>query len=153
MTRRAACKPTPVFFHGMEPGEEVSIDIERGKTLIVKFLTVGEPHADGTRAVFWKAGRPAARGGGAGPVADRQGGGAAEGVAGRPPASRRADAGAGGARAAGAGGLGGGGAEAVYAGGDEDGDDPLRRPGRRRSRGAGARRDADAGGGFADPVS
>jgi pyruvate carboxylase len=37
MTRRAACKPTPVFFHGMEPCEEVSIDIERGKTLIVKF--------------------------------------------------------------------------------------------------------------------
>jgi pyruvate carboxylase len=46
--------PTPVFFHGMEPGEEVSIDIERGKTLIVKFLTVGEPHDDGTRAVFFE---------------------------------------------------------------------------------------------------
>jgi pyruvate carboxylase len=46
--------PTPVFFYGMEPGEEVSIDIERGKTLIVKFLTVGEPHADGTRTVFFE---------------------------------------------------------------------------------------------------
>jgi pyruvate carboxylase len=46
--------PTPVFFHGMEPGEEVSIDIERGKTLIIKFLTVGEPHADGTRTVFFE---------------------------------------------------------------------------------------------------
>jgi pyruvate carboxylase len=46
--------PTPVFFHGMGPGEEVSIDIERGKTLIVKFLTVGEPHADGTRTVFFE---------------------------------------------------------------------------------------------------
>jgi len=46
--------PTPVFFHGMEPGEEASIDIERGKTLIVKFLTVGEPHADGTRTVFFE---------------------------------------------------------------------------------------------------
>jgi pyruvate carboxylase len=46
--------PTPVFFHGMEPGEEVSIDIERGKTLIVKFLTVGEAHADGTRTVFFE---------------------------------------------------------------------------------------------------
>jgi pyruvate carboxylase len=46
--------PTPVFFHGMEPGEEVSIDIERGKTLIVKFLTVGEPHLDGTRTVFFE---------------------------------------------------------------------------------------------------
>jgi pyruvate carboxylase len=46
--------PTPVFFRGPEPGEEVSIDIERGKTLIVKFLTVGEPHADGTRTVFFE---------------------------------------------------------------------------------------------------
>jgi pyruvate carboxylase len=46
--------PTPVFFHGMEPGEEVSIDIERGKTLIVKFLTVGEPHQDGTRTLFFE---------------------------------------------------------------------------------------------------
>jgi pyruvate carboxylase len=46
--------PTPVFFFGMEPGEEVSIDIERGKTLIVKFLTVGEPHSDGTRTVFFE---------------------------------------------------------------------------------------------------
>jgi pyruvate carboxylase len=45
---------TPVFFHGMQPGEEVSIDIERGKTLIVKFLTVGEAHADGTRTVFFE---------------------------------------------------------------------------------------------------
>src|SRR5206468_3327147 len=46
--------PTPVFFYGMEPGEEVSIDIERGKTLIVKFLAVGEPHEGGTRTVFFE---------------------------------------------------------------------------------------------------
>jgi pyruvate carboxylase len=46
--------PTPVFFYGMEPGEEVSVDIERGKTLIIKFLTVGDPHEDGTRAVFFE---------------------------------------------------------------------------------------------------
>jgi pyruvate carboxylase len=46
--------PTQVFFHGMEPGEEVSIDIERGKTLILKFLTVGDPHADGSRTVFFE---------------------------------------------------------------------------------------------------
>ena len=42
--------PTPVFFYGMEPGEEISVDIEPGKTLIVKFLTVGDPHPDGTPA-------------------------------------------------------------------------------------------------------
>ena len=46
--------PTPVFFHGMLPGEEVAVDIERGKTLIIKFLTVGEPHKDGTRTVFFE---------------------------------------------------------------------------------------------------
>jgi pyruvate carboxylase len=46
--------PTPVFFYGMEPGEEASVDIEKGKTLILKFLTVGEPHSDGTRTVFFE---------------------------------------------------------------------------------------------------
>ncbi|HVL10918.1 MAG TPA: biotin/lipoyl-containing protein, partial [Gemmata sp.] len=46
--------PTPVFFYGMETGEEVSIDIEPGKTLILKFLTVGEPQPDGKRAVFFE---------------------------------------------------------------------------------------------------
>jgi pyruvate carboxylase len=46
--------PTPVFFYGMEPGEEISVDIEIGKTLIIKFLTVGDPHPDGTRLVFFE---------------------------------------------------------------------------------------------------
>jgi pyruvate carboxylase len=46
--------PTPVFFYGMKPGEEMSVDIEPGKTLIVKFLTVGDPHPDGTRQVFFE---------------------------------------------------------------------------------------------------
>ncbi len=46
--------PTPVFLYGMEPGEEIAVDIEPGKTLIIKFLAVGEPHADGTRRVFFE---------------------------------------------------------------------------------------------------
>ncbi len=45
---------TPVFLCGPVPGEEISIDIEAGKTLIVKFLTVGDPHADGSRSVFFE---------------------------------------------------------------------------------------------------
>ena len=45
--------PTNVFFYGQEPGQEVAIEIERGKTLIVKFLTVGDPHPDGRRTVFF----------------------------------------------------------------------------------------------------
>ena len=46
--------PTPVFLYGMESQEEIAVDIEPGKTLIIKFLTVGEPHADGTRGVFFE---------------------------------------------------------------------------------------------------
>ncbi|MCB9384652.1 MAG: pyruvate carboxylase [Bryobacterales bacterium] len=46
--------PTPVFFYGMQIGEETPIDIEPGKRLIVKFLTIGEPHADGTRTIFFE---------------------------------------------------------------------------------------------------
>jgi pyruvate carboxylase len=45
---------TPVFFHGMQPGEEAGFDIQQGKTLILKFLTVGDPHSDGTRTVFFE---------------------------------------------------------------------------------------------------
>jgi pyruvate carboxylase len=36
------------------PGEEFSLDIEPGKTLIVKFTNVGEPHSDGKRSVFFE---------------------------------------------------------------------------------------------------
>ena len=46
--------PTPAFFFGLEPGEEIEVDIEPGKTLIIKFLTTGEPHPDGTRTVFFE---------------------------------------------------------------------------------------------------
>jgi pyruvate carboxylase len=46
--------PTSVFFYGQEVGEEISVDIEEGKTLIIRFLTVSEPHADGTRTVFFE---------------------------------------------------------------------------------------------------
>jgi pyruvate carboxylase len=46
--------PTPFFLYGPQPGEELSVDIEPGKTLIIKMLTVGEPHADGSRTVFFE---------------------------------------------------------------------------------------------------
>jgi pyruvate carboxylase len=46
--------PTPVFFYGIEPGEEVAVDIEPGKTLIIKFLTIGDAHPDGSRNVFFE---------------------------------------------------------------------------------------------------
>ena len=46
--------PTSVFFFGPEPAEEIKIEIEEGKTLIVKLLAVGEPHTDGKRTVFFE---------------------------------------------------------------------------------------------------
>jgi pyruvate carboxylase len=46
--------PTPQFFFGMEKGEEIAVELEPGKTLIIKFLAIGEPHPDGTRTVFFE---------------------------------------------------------------------------------------------------
>ncbi|QDS95573.1 2-oxoglutarate carboxylase small subunit [Roseimaritima multifibrata] len=46
--------PTPNFFYGQEPGEEIAVEIERGKTLIVRYLATGQPHPDGTRTVFFE---------------------------------------------------------------------------------------------------
>ena len=49
-----AILPTPIFFYGMRPGQEISVDLERGKTLIVRYVTQSEPHEDGTRTVFFE---------------------------------------------------------------------------------------------------
>jgi pyruvate carboxylase len=46
--------PTPAFLEGPKPGEELAVDIEPGKTLVIRLLTVGEPHVDGTRTVFFE---------------------------------------------------------------------------------------------------
>lgn len=46
--------PTPVYFYGLKRNEEVAIEIETGKTLIVKFLAVGNPTAQGRRTVFFE---------------------------------------------------------------------------------------------------
>ncbi|MRR34629.1 pyruvate carboxylase [bacterium] len=46
--------PTPIFFYGLEPGQETSVEIEPGKTLIIKLNAIGALHADGTRQVFFE---------------------------------------------------------------------------------------------------
>ncbi len=46
--------PTPQFYYGMQRGADCSVDLEPGKALVIKFLTVGEPHPDGTRTVFFE---------------------------------------------------------------------------------------------------
>jgi len=73
--------PTTVFFYGMQPGQEINVDLERGKTLIVRYVTTSDPHEDGTRTVFFELNgqpRPVR-------IADRSQ------VASRPP-TRKADA-------------------------------------------------------------
>ena len=50
--------PTSTFFYGMQPEEEISVEIESGKTLIIKFLTTSEVHEDGTRTVFFELNGP-----------------------------------------------------------------------------------------------
>jgi pyruvate carboxylase len=46
--------PTPQFYYGMTCGSEISVTLEPGKVLVLKFLTIGEPHPDGTRTVFFE---------------------------------------------------------------------------------------------------
>lgn len=49
-----AILPTKNFFYGMKLGEETLIDLEPGKTIIVKLLSVGIPNDEGMRTVFFK---------------------------------------------------------------------------------------------------
>jgi pyruvate carboxylase len=46
--------PTPEFYFGMQRGADITVELEPGKTLAIKFLTVGEPHPDGSRTVFFE---------------------------------------------------------------------------------------------------
>jgi pyruvate carboxylase len=46
--------PTPQFYYGMPRGSDFTAELEPGKALVIKFLTVGEPHPDGTRTVFFE---------------------------------------------------------------------------------------------------
>ena len=46
--------PTPQFFYGLETRDEVSIELEPGKTMVVRLLTVDETREDGIRMVFFE---------------------------------------------------------------------------------------------------
>jgi pyruvate carboxylase len=46
--------PTPAFFYGLEQRQEVTVELEPGKTLIIRLLTIGDPHPDGMRTVFFE---------------------------------------------------------------------------------------------------
>ncbi|AIE59514.1 pyruvate carboxylase [Bacillus methanolicus] len=45
---------TPTFLYGMRLGEEIEVEIETGKTLIVKLVSIGQAQADGTRVVYFE---------------------------------------------------------------------------------------------------
>ncbi|UII57271.1 pyruvate carboxylase [Cytobacillus spongiae] len=45
---------TPTFLYGLRLGEEIEVEIETGKTLIVKLVAIGQPQADGTRVVYFE---------------------------------------------------------------------------------------------------
>ncbi|MDR7072108.1 pyruvate carboxylase [Fictibacillus barbaricus] len=45
---------TPTFFYGMTLGEEIEVEIEQGKTLIVKLVSIGEAQNDGSRVLYFE---------------------------------------------------------------------------------------------------
>jgi len=46
--------PTPAFFYGLKPGEEISVSIEEGKVLFIKLINVGTPDNEGRRVVSYE---------------------------------------------------------------------------------------------------
>ncbi|TAK36463.1 MAG: pyruvate carboxylase [Saprospiraceae bacterium] len=46
--------PTQVFFYGLQPNEEMLIEIAEGKTLLIQYLNVTAPDAAGNRMVFFR---------------------------------------------------------------------------------------------------
>ena len=49
-----SCLPTPAFFYGLRPGEEVQVNIEEGKVLFIKLINVGAPDKDGRRVISYE---------------------------------------------------------------------------------------------------
>lgn len=46
--------PSPAYFYGLRLGEEITVSIESGKTLIIRLVSVGEPDKDGRRTVVFE---------------------------------------------------------------------------------------------------
>ncbi len=49
-----SCLDTPTFFYGLRLGEAAAVEIEPGKTLIIKLTAIGEAQPDGTRNVYFE---------------------------------------------------------------------------------------------------
>ncbi len=46
--------PTPAFFFGLKPNEEIMVTLSKGKSLLVKYINMSEPDAQGVRLVFFQ---------------------------------------------------------------------------------------------------
>jgi pyruvate carboxylase len=46
--------PTPTYFYGLPVGEEIFVELERGKTLVVRNLAIGETNDKGMVSVFFE---------------------------------------------------------------------------------------------------
>ncbi|MBW3096594.1 pyruvate carboxylase [Pseudohoeflea coraliihabitans] len=46
--------PTPAYFYGLDVGEELFVEIEQGKTLVVRNLAIGETDSKGMVTVFFE---------------------------------------------------------------------------------------------------
>ena len=45
---------TLTFLYGMRLSEEIEVEIEKGKTLMIKLVSIGEPQKDGTRIIYFE---------------------------------------------------------------------------------------------------
>ncbi len=46
--------PTPAFFYGLSVGEEISVNIEEGKVLIIRLVSMSAPDKDGRRTISYE---------------------------------------------------------------------------------------------------
>ena len=46
--------PTNVYFYGLAPGQEVSVELERGLTLVIRCVAIGETDDEGAVRVFYE---------------------------------------------------------------------------------------------------
>jgi len=46
--------PSLIFWYGMQPDQEFMVEIDQGKNILIRFLSVNEPYPNGNRHVYFK---------------------------------------------------------------------------------------------------
>jgi pyruvate carboxylase len=46
--------PTPAYFYGLEQGEEIHVNLEKGKTLVIRCLAIGDTDENGMATVYFE---------------------------------------------------------------------------------------------------